>query len=154
GDRRHRLRPRSLHGQRPYRQRTAEPRPDPRGHPFLRAPGGAVRPLTMLLIRDVTRGDLKGLHRLAQGLDTVNLPADEKALEEQIDHSIRSFSGKVKDPMEREYLFVLEGPRGALVGTSMIIARHGSRDTPHVSFEVSERENYSSTIDRHFRHKV
>src|SRR3954467_10299961 len=108
----------------------------------------------MLILRDVARGDLKGLRRLAGELNTVNLPDDEGALEGMIDRSIRSFSGKIKDPLEREYLFVLEGPRGVLVGTSMIIARHGSRDAPHASFEVSERETYSATIDRHFRHKV
>lgn len=108
----------------------------------------------MLILRDVARADLKGLRRLAQVLNTVNLPDDENALEEMIDRSIRSFGGKVRDPFEREYVFVLEGPRGVLTGTSMIIAQHGTRDAPHVFLEVSQRETYSATIDRHFRHKV
>jgi arginine N-succinyltransferase len=107
-----------------------------------------------MILRDVARSDLKGLRRLAQVLNTVNLPDDESALEEMVDRSIRSFAGKIRDPFEREYVFVLEGARGAIVGTSMVIAQHGTRDAPHAFLEVSERETYSATIDRHFRHKV
>ena len=62
----------------------------------------------MLLLRDVQKTDLTGLKRLAAVLNTVNLPNDEEALEQLIDRSMRSFTGKVKDPFEREYLFVLE----------------------------------------------
>jgi arginine N-succinyltransferase len=36
----------------------------------------------------------------------------------------------------------------------MIIAQHGTRESPCTFFDVSEREHYSSTLDRHFRHKV
>jgi hypothetical protein len=88
-------------------------------------------------------------------LNTVNLPNDEETLERLIDVSVRSFAGKVKDPFEREYLFVLEEPRtGAVIGTSMVIAQHGTYDAPHIYYEVSEREHYSASLDRHFRHKV
>jgi arginine N-succinyltransferase len=109
----------------------------------------------MLLLRDVQRGDLPGLKRLASVLNTVNLPDNEEMLARIIDRSLRSFSGKVQDPFQREYLFVLEDVRNrTLVGTSMIIAQHGTYDAPHIYYNVTEREHYSATLDKHFRHKV
>ncbi len=109
----------------------------------------------MLLLRDVQKTDLSGLKRLAAVLNTVNLPNDEETLERLIEVSVRSFAGKVKDPFEREYLFVLEDPRaGGVLGTSMVIAQHGTYDAPHIYYEVSEREHYSASIDKHMRHRV
>ncbi|HVE81284.1 MAG TPA: arginine N-succinyltransferase [Myxococcales bacterium] len=109
----------------------------------------------MLVLRDAHRGDLKGIKRLASVLNTVNLPDSEETLVELIDRSERSFSGKVRDPFQREYLFVLEDMRnGTLIGTSMIIAQHGTYEAPHTYYEVSEREHYSATLGKHFRHKV
>jgi arginine N-succinyltransferase len=109
----------------------------------------------MLLLRDVNRGDLEGLRSLAAELNSVNLPNDARALAGILDRSSRSFAGRVRNPLERSYVFVLEDPRGGrLLGTSMIIAQHGTYDSPCTFFDVSEREHYSSTIDRHFRHKV
>jgi arginine N-succinyltransferase len=109
----------------------------------------------MLVLRDVQKTDLPGLKRLAAVLNTVNLPNNEETLEAIIDKSVKSFAGKVKNPFEREYLFVLEDVRnGLLIGTSMIIAQHGTYEAPHIYYEVSEREHYSASIGRHFRHKV
>jgi arginine N-succinyltransferase len=109
----------------------------------------------MYLLRDVQRADLPSLKRLAAVLNTVNLPNDEETLEQLIDTSVRSFAGKVKDPFEREYLFVLENATSeAVVGTSLVIAQHGTKEAPHTYYEVSEREHYSASLDRHFRHKV
>ena len=109
----------------------------------------------MLVLRDVQKTDLPGLKRLAAVLNTVNLPNNEETLEAIIDKSVKSFAGKVKNPFEREYLFVLEDVRNELIlGTSMIIAQHGTYEAPHIYYEVSEREHYSASIGRHFRHKV
>ncbi|MCI0569143.1 MAG: arginine N-succinyltransferase [Myxococcaceae bacterium] len=109
----------------------------------------------MFLLRDVQKTDLPGLKRLAAVLNTVNLPNNEETLTELIDKSVKSFTGKVKDPFEREYLFVLEDVRHErIVGTSLIIAQHGTYDAPHIFFEVSEREHYSASIEHHVRHKV
>jgi arginine N-succinyltransferase len=116
-----------------------------------------ARPLgaPMLLLRDVTKSDLPGLKRLAAVLNTMNLPNDEDALAALIDKSVRSFSGKLKDPFEREYLFVLEDIRNQMIiGTSMIIAQHGTREAPHIFFDVSEKEHYSASLDRHLKHLV
>jgi arginine N-succinyltransferase len=109
----------------------------------------------MLLLRDAQRSDLESLARLAKALNTVNLPYDERALARIVERSGRSFSGAIRDPLRRHYVFVAEDPRsGRVVGTSMIIAQHGTRESPCTFFHVSEREHYSSTLDRHFRHPV
>ncbi len=109
----------------------------------------------MLLLRDAQKSDLAGLSALAKVLDTVNLPYDERALSGIIDRSVRSFSGRIRDPLERSYVFVAEDPRRRrLVGTSMVIAQHGTRESPCTFFDVSEREHYSASIDRHLRHQV
>jgi arginine N-succinyltransferase len=109
----------------------------------------------MLLLRDVQKSDLPALRELAAVLNTVNLPDDEESLEALIDRSIRSFSGRIRNPLEREYLFVLEDiARRRIIGSSIIIAQHGTREAPHVFFNVSEREHYSASLDKHLRHKV
>ena len=109
----------------------------------------------MYVIRDVQKADLPQLQRLAHELDTVNLPDDEKQLSSAIDHSIRSFDGRVRNAFEREYLFVLEDPdKEKLVGTSLIIAQHGTRDAPHIYFDVYEKEHYSQSLNKHFKHRV
>jgi arginine N-succinyltransferase len=109
----------------------------------------------MLLLRDAQKSDLPSLARLAKVLNTVNLPYDERALAGIIEHSVRSFSARIRDPLERTYVFVAEEPRsGRIIGTSMVIAQHGTRESPCTFFDVSVREHYSSTLDRHFKHEV
>ncbi len=109
----------------------------------------------MFVIRDVQRADLPGLKKLAALLDTVNLPDEEKTLLEVIDRSVRSFDARIRDPFKREYLFVLEDAKtGRVIGSSLIIAQHGTRDAPHVFLDVYEKEHYSQNVDRHFKHRV
>jgi arginine N-succinyltransferase len=109
----------------------------------------------MLLLRDVQKADLPGLKRLAAVLNSVNLPNDEQVLSQLIDRSTKSFTGALRDPFTRDYLFVLEDlKRKQIIGTSMIIAQHGTRESPHISFQVTEVEHYSASLDKHFRHKV
>jgi arginine N-succinyltransferase len=109
----------------------------------------------MLRLRDAHPADLEPLRALARLLDTVNLPDDRRALGEMLRRSQASFAGRIRDPLRRQYLFVAEDPaRRRLVGTSMVIAQHGTRESPCTFFAVSEREHYSSTLDRHFRHRV
>jgi arginine N-succinyltransferase len=109
----------------------------------------------MFIIRDARLEDMEGLLHLAAVLNTVNLPNDRTALEELLQLSMRSFAGRVRNPLQREYLFVMEDTTsGGIVGTSQVIAQHGTREAPHIYFDVFEEERYSETIDRHFRHKV
>jgi len=58
-------------------------------------------------IRALLPGDEQQLLDIATHLDSVNLPADKGRIEEIVDLSFRSFSGAIKKPTEREYVFVL-----------------------------------------------
>jgi arginine N-succinyltransferase len=108
----------------------------------------------MFLLREVHPDDLEDLHRVAQHLDSVNLPDDRQVLERLIDQSRRSFAGQL-DVFKREYLFVLvDTSEKRVVGTSMIHAQHGTRRSPHIFFDLLSDERYSETLDRHFVHRV
>lgn len=106
-------------------------------------------------IRGATMNDEDGLLALARHLNTVNLPDDRDAVREILELSVRSFSGAVKDPRHREYVFVLEDlDEGRIVGTSKIIAQLGRREAPYIYLDVIVEEKYSPTVDRHFVHTV
>jgi arginine N-succinyltransferase len=107
------------------------------------------------VLRDARPSDLPAVMRLAAILNTVNLPHDEDTLRELLDVSSRSFNQRIRKPLDREYLFVMEDiDTGTIIGTSQIIAQHGTREAPHIYFDVLEEERYSESIDRHFRHRV
>lgn len=108
----------------------------------------------MFVLRDSAPTDLDGLYQLATHLDSVNLPANHDVLREILDLSTKSF-GQELPALHREYLFVMQDlSSGALVGTSMIIAQHGTPESPHIFFEVLRDEKYSSTLKLHFVHTV
>jgi arginine N-succinyltransferase len=107
------------------------------------------------VIRGATPDDASQMLELARHLDTVNLPHDPDAVAEILDLSVRSFSGAIKDPRRREYVFVVEDTRTRrIVGTSKIIAQLGRRDAPYIFLDVVVEEKYSPTLDRHFVHTV
>lgn len=91
---------------------------------------------------------------VAEHLDTVNLPHDRKVIEGILDRSERSFNGELP-ASEREFVFVLEDQdKGAIIGTSMIYAQHGTKRAPHIFFRVENDERYSVTLDRYFVHRT
>jgi arginine N-succinyltransferase len=107
------------------------------------------------VIRGVTHDDEPNLLALAKHLNTINLPYDAQAVHEIADLSMRSFSGAIKDPRRREYVFVLEDlVENRVIGTSKILAQLGRRDAPYIFFDVIIEEKYSPTLDRHFVHTV
>ena len=115
---------------------------------------------SMFWVRDAHPSDIDEIYEVAGHLDTVNLPADREALARLLDHAHQSFS-QALPPFERTYLFVLvdsgakAGPReGRIIGTSMILAQHGTKKQPHIYFDVLEEERYSETLDRHVQHQV
>jgi arginine N-succinyltransferase len=106
-------------------------------------------------IRGAVPADEDQLLEVAAHLNTVNLPADRAEIRAILEHTQKSFSGAIKDPRRREYVFVVvDLVRDRIVGTSMIIGQLGRRDYPYIYVDVSEEERYSATLDRHFRHKV
>src|SRR5580658_1874232 len=107
------------------------------------------------LIRGAVPADEDQLLAVARHLNTVNLPHDRAEIRSILEHAQKSFTGAVKDPRRREYVFVLvDLEKGEIVGTSMIIGQLGRRDAPYIYVDVSEEERYSATLDKHFRHVV
>jgi arginine N-succinyltransferase len=108
----------------------------------------------MFLIRQSRPDDLEQIVAVAHHLDSVNLPADENRITELLALSRKSFDNTV-EPVDREYLFVLEDTeKRRVIGTSMIHAQHGTKRAPHVYFEVFKEERYSQSIDRYFVHEA
>ena len=106
-------------------------------------------------IRGAVPADEDQLFDVARHLNTVNLPADREEIRAILDHAQKSFTGAIKDPRRREYVFVVvDRAAGRIVGTSMIIGQLGRRDAPYIYVDVSEEERYSATLDRHFQHVV
>jgi arginine N-succinyltransferase len=108
----------------------------------------------MFRIRAARAADLDELVGVSEHLDSVNLPSHREKLAAALERAEQSFAG-VLDSAKREYMFVLEnGADGRVVGSSMIFAQHGSRNAPHVFFDVLEEERYSASVDRHVHHRV
>jgi arginine N-succinyltransferase len=106
-------------------------------------------------IRGAVSTDEDQLLEVAHYLNTVNLPADRDEIRGILDLSQKSFSGAIKDPRRREYVFVLVDLRQQrVVGTSMIVGQLGRRDAPYIYVDVFAEERYSATLDKHFRHVV
>ena len=106
-------------------------------------------------IRAASVEHLDDLSQLARHLNTVNLPDDPGVIRHLLETSERSFSGEIRDPRKREYVFVLwDREQRRAVGTSMIIAQLGRRGVPYIYLEVREEEKYSATLDRHYIHRV
>jgi arginine N-succinyltransferase len=98
---------------------------------------------------------LVDLCELARHLNSVNLPDDSVAIRNLLETSEHSFSGEIRDPRKREYVFVLwDREAGRAIGTSTIIAQLGRRGTPYIYLEVRGEEKYSATLDRHYVHRV
>ena len=105
------------------------------------------------VLRDAQPSDLDELLRLSRILDSINLPTERPELKAAIGRSRRSFAGRAGDPNEGLYIFVAEERRsGRPVGGSMIIAKHGTPESPHYFLEMVSDERYSKTLRKMFRH--
>lgn len=110
-------------------------------------------PMLPYEIRGAVPSDEEQLLSVAHHLNTVNLPDDREAIRGILEHSMKSFTGKIADPKRREYVFALvDTKENVIVGTSMIIAQLGRRDAPYIYLDVIGEERYSATLDRHFSH--
>lgn len=106
------------------------------------------------IVRAVKRDDLSQLTDLAKQFNLLNLPGDRKVLSEKIARSESSFAGELpKD--KAEYVFVVEDTEENLVvGSSLIIAKHGSEDVPHCYFKILKRDHFSKDLGIGFIHQV
>ncbi len=106
-------------------------------------------------IRAAVLGDEEQLLYVARHLNTVNLPNDRDVIHEIVSLSHKSFTGEIKDPRLRQFVFVLiDRAKEQIVGTSMIVSQLGRRGAPYIYFDVIDEERYSGTIDRHFYHTL
>ncbi len=107
------------------------------------------------IVRSAREEDLEGLFALSQEVYFINLPDDRDILKHKIQVSIDSFNGEIEDKFAREYIFVLEDVLTSnIIGSSMIIARHGDPTEPHMYFELKEVQKYSETIHSGIIHNV
>jgi len=106
------------------------------------------------ILRNVQTTDLKDLHSLASQFHLLNLPADKKVLSEKIERSVASFRGEL--PREKaEYLFVVEDlEQQMVVGSSLIMAKHGNEDVPHTYFKIIRKNKFSENLGIGFIHQV
>ena len=106
------------------------------------------------LLRSVRQNDLRSLQDLAGQFSLLNLPADKKILGEKIERSIASFAGELPK-RDAEYLFVVEDlEQEAVVGSSLILAKHGNDDVPHYYFKLVKKNRFSEDLGVGFIHQV
>jgi len=109
----------------------------------------------MFLFRSVRPSDLKQILQLARMLSGVNLSNTQDELQKQIQTSQASFSGEIRNKKDALYLFCIEDLNTSrIVGTSMIFAQHGSKESPHYFFQLLRLEKFSQTIHSGIVHQV
>jgi arginine N-succinyltransferase len=106
------------------------------------------------IVRPVRHEDVTQLTDLAKQFTLLNLPGDKKVITKKIERSLQAFEGKLSKP-ESEYLFVLEDTEEQLVvGSSLIMAKHGTEEIPHNFFKILKRNHYSDDLGIGFIHQV
>lgn len=114
----------------------------------------SIRMVPLYEIRGATLGDEEQILSIARHLNTVNLPHDREGVQQILQSSQESFSGKL-DPNRRQYVFVLvDRSKDTIIGTSMIFGQLGRKDAPYIYLDVIDEERYSATLDKHFKHTV
>ncbi|HEY8074529.1 MAG TPA: arginine N-succinyltransferase [Labilithrix sp.] len=104
-------------------------------------------------IRGSMLEDEEQIHEIARHLNTVNLPDDREGVRDVLELSHKSFTGQIKDPKKRQYVFVLvDLTKDKIIGTSMIFGQLGRRDAPYIYLDVVDEERYSQTLDKHYKH--
>ena len=106
------------------------------------------------IIRAARADDVSQLTDLAKQFNLLNLPGNKKIIAEKIARSEGSFSSRL-DKAQAEYLFVLEDlEEKMVVGSSLVIAKHGSDAVPHCYFKILKKDHFSSDLGLGFIHQV
>lgn len=107
------------------------------------------------ILRSVEDRDIRDLQVLSSQFTMINLPNDAKVLAKKIEKSQKSFAGEFKNNADAEYLFVVEDlETERVVGSSLIVAKHGTKEEPHFYFKVKKKEHFSSDLGIGFVHQV
>jgi len=105
------------------------------------------------LIREARKEDAKSIVPLAALLDRLSLPVEEEALADELVRSEASFGGSIRALGEERYILVMEEkPAGKIIGTSSLIAQHGTKAVPHVSLIVFAEERVSAVLRKTMVH--
>lgn len=106
------------------------------------------------ILRSAQPEDLNSLVDLAKQFNLLNLPGDRKTLSDKIERSVASFSGDLPKS-KSEYLFVAEDvEENLIVGSSLILPKHGTDEVPHTFFKVLKKNHYSEDLGIGFIHQV
>lgn len=106
------------------------------------------------ILRSARPDDLAQIIDLARQFNLLNLPGDKKVLSDKIERSVTSFAGGLPKK-KAEYLFVVEDIEEQLiVGSSLILPKHGTEEVPHTFFKVLKRNHYSEDLGIGFIHQV
>lgn len=106
------------------------------------------------LVRAVRHDDLSQMVDLAKQFTLLNLPGDRRVISQKIDRSLQSFEKKLRKH-ESEYMFVVEDTEeNMVVGSSIVMAKHGTDDVPHNFFKILKKNHYSDDLGIGFIHQV
>jgi len=109
----------------------------------------------MYILRAATASDFKQVLTLSRLLNQINLSTESAELQKQIQKSTEAFEGELFNKFEADYIFCLEDIESKrVVGTSMIMAQHGTKESPHYYFQVIKVEKFSKSIHSGIVHEV
>jgi arginine N-succinyltransferase len=108
----------------------------------------------VFLLRAARESDLPGVLALARFLDSPNLPADGEFLAARLARSARAFAELGPPSAEREYQFVLCDAAEQVVGTCVILSKHGTPGMPHVFLRVRQELRESRSANLRVQHTV
>ncbi len=107
----------------------------------------------MFLIRSARQKDLSAVLELARYLNSYNLPCDKKFIRKMLAETEASFAGKITDKARMKFLFVAEDVKSdRIVGSSLILARHGTPSLPHLSFRIGAENKTSRFLSKRVEH--
>ena len=107
----------------------------------------------MFLLRSANRRDLNGVLKLARLLNSYNLAYDRHYLWSLLHVSEASFAGDLPKE-EARYLFLLENTETKeIVGCSLILAKHGTRESPHLYLNLFTEKRTSRTLGKTVTHR-
>lgn len=107
-----------------------------------------------VIVRQAENKDLDDILDLARQFVLLNLPPHPGKLKEMLTLSEKSFEKKIPKK-QREYLFVAEDTGlKKVVAASKIVAKHGTKESPHVYYKVLKREKFSKNLGLGFIHQI
>ena len=107
----------------------------------------------MFLLRSADRRDLRGILKLAKLLDSYNLADNPDYIRSLLHVSEASFAGDLPKE-EARYLFLLENTEAKeIIGCSLIVAKHGTRESPHLYLDFFTEERTSTTLGKTVTHR-